>query len=672
MKRLLRFGMLLVLALSWALGMRGAGPLAPQSAAAQGGRVFYISSVDSSQFPRVSFQLRVVDGQANRVATGLTDKDIAIYENGVQQTGVTVAAQNTGTVIFAFLVDQGRLHNYQTFGNQNAGLLQAVSDLVNGGVFQPGDQIMLAVQSNFNSSNQTVTVFGPDGDGQKFINQINSSNVFSRRSTGNTKGLEGVDATLQQLKQLISPAGSQTGALILISRYVEDPQSQTAVTAATRLAQDATAANILIYALQTDKSTNASVTAPLQTLAQTSGGLHTQSNNNDVALNAQTIYQDIASQRQFYTVEYDSSTGKDAQRTITINSANPVPGITPGTYEIKLEAPAVEIQAPLPGSTVTRNPLSNGGYDRNTVDVIAEVTFPDQKTRDLVSAELVVNGEPQGAEPLGPGTNEIRLRADLSDITTIGTNQLNLEVRVVDALGFEASASNTVVVDVVALPTPEPTPVPGPDTPMIALAGLVACAIVFLAIAVFGLTGYTIFRPRAATPSSSGGSRPSGAASSEMQATLIGGVAYQDKVLATLTVIEGPKGLVGEAIRVIKPTTVIGRNPTRCDVTFYAEEESSVSRTHATLQKDGDSFKLTDNGSSSGTRLNGRQIRPNDPVILQAGDEIVFGDLARRGVKLRFDPASAKNRAAKHSGSADDRTMIMDSPEDDKFDKYSE
>lgn len=668
----LRIGLLLVVAAAWALGLRGAGPLATQTVDAQGGRVFYISSVDSSKFPRVSFQLRVVDGQSNRVATGLTDKDVAIYENGVQQTGVTIAAQNTGPVIFAFLVDQGRLHNYQAFGNQNTGLLQAVSDLVNGGAFQPGDQILLAVQSNFNASNQTVTVFGPDGDGQKFINQINSSNVFSRRSTGNTKGLEGVDATLQQLKQLITPPGSQTAAMIVISRYIEDPQSQTAVTAATRLAQDAAAANILIYALQTDKSTNASVTAPLQTLAVTSGGLHTQSSNTDIALNAQTIYQDIVSQRLFYTVEYDSSTGKDAQRTITINSANPVPGVTPGSYEIKLDAPAVEIKAPIGGSTITRNPLANGGFDRNSVDVIAEVTFPDQKTRDLVSAELVVNGEPQGAETVAPGVTEIRLKADLSEITTVGTNQLNLEVRVVDALGFEASSSETVVVDVTALPTPVPTETPTftPNT-LWWIGGLVACAIVFLAIAIFGLTGYTIFRPRAAAPAASGGARPS-AGAAEMQATLIGGIAYQDKVLATLTVLEGPKGLVGEAIRVIKPTSIIGRNPTRCDITFYAEEESSVSRTHATLQKDGDSFKLTDNGSSSGTRLNGRQIRPNDPVILQAGDEIVFGDLARRGVKLRFDPASPKNRAAKHSGSADDRTMIMDSPDDDKFDKYSE
>ncbi|HRF49982.1 MAG TPA: FHA domain-containing protein [Anaerolineales bacterium] len=671
MKRAIRLGVLLLLSLGWVLGMRSSGPFAPLAAQAQGGRVFYISEVDSSKFPRVSFRLRVVDSQANRVVTGLTDRDIAIYENGVQQTGVTVSAQNTGPVFFTFLIDQGRSHNYNAFGNQNSGLLQAVSDLVNGGAFQPGDQILLAVQSNFNASNQTVTVFGPDGDGQKFINFVNSSNVFSRRSTGNTKGLEGVDATLQQLKQLISPAGSQAGALIVISRFIEDPQSQTAVTAATGLAQDALASNILVYALQTDKSLNAGVTAPLQTLAVTSGGLHTQSNNSDLALNAQTIYQDIVSQRQYYVVEYDSSTGQDTQRTITLNSANPVPGIEPGAYEIKLEAPVVEIQAPLPSATITRNPLSNGGYDRSSVDVIARVSFPDQRERDLVSAELVVNGEPQGTVAISQGTTEIRLKADLTNFTTVGTNQLNLEVRVVDVLGFEASATNTVVVDVVALPTPEPTATPAPPTTVWVLGGLVACAIVFLAIAVFGLTGYTIFRPRTATPAASGGARPS-AAAAEMQATLIGGIAYQDKVLATLTVIEGPKGLVGEAIRVIKQTSVLGRNPSRCDITFYAEEESSVSRTHATLQKDGESFKLTDNGSSSGTRLNGRQIRPNDPVILQAGDEIVLGDLARRGVKLRFDPASSSKGRSRHSGSADDRTMIMDAPDDDQFDKYSE
>lgn len=146
--------------------------------------------------------------------------------------------------------------------------------------------------------------------------------------------------------------------MIVISRYIEDPQSQTAVTAATRLAQDAAAANILIYALQTDKhkrQRDRAVADPGR-----HGGLHTQSSNTDIALNAQTIYQDIVSQRLFYTVEYDSSTGKDAQRTITIDSANPVPGVTPGSYEIKLDAPAVEIKAPMAArpSRATRWPTA--------------------------------------------------------------------------------------------------------------------------------------------------------------------------------------------------------------------------------------------------------------------------------------------------------------------------
>ena len=54
MKRL-RIGLLVLVAMTWAVGLRGAGPLATQPVAAQGGRVFYISNVDSSKFPRVTF-----------------------------------------------------------------------------------------------------------------------------------------------------------------------------------------------------------------------------------------------------------------------------------------------------------------------------------------------------------------------------------------------------------------------------------------------------------------------------------------------------------------------------------------------------------------------------------------------------------------------------------------
>ena len=96
---------------------------------------------------------------------------------------------------------------------------------------------------------------------------------------------------------------------------------------------------------------------------------------------------------------------------------------------------------------------------------------------------------------------------------------------------------------------------------------------------------------------------------------------------------------------------------------FYAEEESSVSRIHCTIQRDAGIFKLTDNGSSAGTRLNGRAIPANDPVVLADNDEIVLGDLGRRGVKMRFNIV-ADSGGAKYSGSADDRTRIIDGPPD--------
>jgi pSer/pThr/pTyr-binding forkhead associated (FHA) protein len=153
--------------------------------------------------------------------------------------------------------------------------------------------------------------------------------------------------------------------------------------------------------------------------------------------------------------------------------------------------------------------------------------------------------------------------------------------------------------------------------------------------------------------------------------TLLAGRALKDQVLATLTVLEGPKGLMGEAINIVKSTTAIGRHPQTTDITFYSDVESSVSRVHCTIQKDGETFKLTDNGSSAGTRLNGRALPPNDPVLLADSDEIVLGDLGRRGVKMRFNLVSEPGDL-KYSGVADDRTRIMDEPppDEDHFSRY--
>jgi hypothetical protein len=66
----------------------------------------------------------------------------------------------------------------------------------------------------------------------------------------------------------------------------------------------------------------------------------------------------------------------------------------------------------------------------------------------------------------------------------------------------------------------------------------------------------------------------------------------------------------------------IGRAPS-CDFTVA---DVTVSRWHARLYKEEDSWLLSDLGSTNGTRLNGWRVTSAVPV--QAGDEVSFGSAA--------------------------------------------
>ncbi len=80
-----------------------------------------------------------------------------------------------------------------------------------------------------------------------------------------------------------------------------------------------------------------------------------------------------------------------------------------------------------------------------------------------------------------------------------------------------------------------------------------------------------------------------------------------------------------------------------------------MSRVHCTIRLDGKFFTLVDNNSSNGTHVNGTRLRANDPVQLRDGDEIVMGDMAKLGVKLRFS-----ERSQSAGSDLSDRTFIVD------------
>lgn len=82
----------------------------------------------------------------------------------------------------------------------------------------------------------------------------------------------------------------------------------------------------------------------------------------------------------------------------------------------------------------------------------------------------------------------------------------------------------------------------------------------------------------------------------------------------------------------------IGRKSPSCkvdlDLTEYAGEALGVSRVHASMQPRAEALLVSDLSSSNGTKHNGKRVEMGNPVILSEGDEVTFGSLTFRVIKL--------------------------------------
>ncbi|NWG15839.1 MAG: TIR domain-containing protein [Chloroflexi bacterium] len=115
-------------------------------------------------------------------------------------------------------------------------------------------------------------------------------------------------------------------------------------------------------------------------------------------------------------------------------------------------------------------------------------------------------------------------------------------------------------------------------------------------------------------------------------------------ITATLEIVAGPDARaggvnVGKHISLRKKKTTLGRNPRQVDIQLYnLDEPSSVSRLHCSIEYYGSMrcFMITDEGSSSGTKLDSLSLTPYQPVALRDGDLIELGLVERQGVIIRF------------------------------------
>ena len=69
---------------------------------------------------------------------------------------------------------------------------------------------------------------------------------------------------------------------------------------------------------------------------------------------------------------------------------------------------------------------------------------------------------------------------------------------------------------------------------------------------------------------------------------------------------------------------VIGRAADQCDLVVA---HATVSRRHARLSLAGEALQVEDLGSTNGTAVGGKPLRPGEPVALHAGTKLRLGDV---------------------------------------------
>lgn len=621
---------------------------------AQASRTFFISDVDASQFPTVSFRLRAVDID-NRVVEGLNSESLTVYENGQQVGEVQVTPHQDGPITYIFVIDAGS--NYLSM-NRQIPVVQVLNTLATDEYFRDGvDTAVILARQISGGLEQTNVIQPPTQSRSEFSTGVALIRGLDRSLTA-TEGLQGVQDAIRMIPDILEEHGDQTTAIIFMTYYIEEPAINVAPTTAEKVAEQAELIHTPVYVFHTHPGATRADT--LTILADGSSGEYEHLRSATFRAAIASVYQSIASQREYYEVSYSSPLADPESRQITVNSPTPPEEGTTGTYQIQVLPPDVAITEPAPNSTLRREEFLGEeedavpAFDVNETNVIAEASFPDEHPRSIETAELLVNGTLVDQVEAAPDQTRFEFVWDLSAFDTEGTQPVTLSVRVTDELGLEGQGDISLALEVTLLE--EQT---GLDMSRVAAIGVPALCLIGLALAAaVGGAAYLIRK-------GSGPSAESGEPGKAPMATMFSAEAH-DLVLATLTVIEGPSGMVGEILRITGLSTALGRDPAQTDISFYADQQSSVSRVHCEIVlEDDNAFRLIDRNSSAGTWLNGRKIHPEVPVVIEDQDEIVMGDLAQRGVKLEFNFATPDEHRP-YSGTADDRTHLL--PDQDPAD----
>lgn len=605
----------------------------PLLTVAQGTGTAFITAVDAGRFPEVRVTFRAVDAN-NQTIGNLTDSGLSFYENNAPVRHFGLTQHDDGPITLIYAIDLGRYANYGSFGIE--GIRAALSYPVNSGILRDGvDTVEVLARVNTSGNNdETITLLSATQSTSAFVDFVNTASL--ERSNGPTQGLELVRSAIARMGELVEP-GHGGAAIIFLTPFIDTPPNSQAVPEAERIAEQARAAYIPIYTLHTHL--RGELPDPLRALAEGSSGRYLLlQRNTDQSADLSQLYGALPAQRIYYSAAYRSASGESGLREVGIALEGPV--TDRATYEVSLLPPEVAISVPLDNTslevTVEEGPDEEEVLSPATLSVVAELSgWPDGYPRDIVSADLLVNGQATEHVDYETPATRFEFTWEINGLAEEGPTPVSFQVRVKDELGLMAESAPVSVSLTAVRPQAEGFIAGCLANPL--RLGCIAALLLIPAVLMAGLiaVGVVVFviqrnrKKRAAA-------EPMAPAMETIVSPAVGAPAHQPVRLAKLRVLEGPADKKGQEIPLTQEVTRMGRNADLVDLVFYPDGRSTVSGRHCTLQYFQRRFFLTDDNSTNGTWVNGERLKPGQPRRLEDGDTIVLGDLALKGVKMVF------------------------------------